>query len=82
MRTTPRLHSIGWTNVLSPTKRCRNLACSPAAKMVMRKNDCLNRFCFKQTWDATMRIIYAGITFIVVTGLALAALLALQRMIG
>jgi hypothetical protein len=29
-----------------------------------------------------MRIIYAGITFFVVTGLVLAALLALQRMIG
>jgi hypothetical protein len=29
-----------------------------------------------------MRIVYAGITFFVVTGLVLAALLALQRMIG
>jgi hypothetical protein len=32
--------------------------------------------------SATMRIVYAGITFFVVTGLVLAALLALQRMIG
>jgi hypothetical protein len=31
---------------------------------------------------ATMRIIFAGITFFAVTGLVLASLLALQRMIG
>jgi hypothetical protein len=31
---------------------------------------------------ATMRIIYGGITFLVVTGLVLAALLAMQRIIG
>ena len=39
-------------------------------------------FDFSWLRGATMRIVYASITFLVVTGLALAVLLTLQRMMG